>query len=71
MSLNLKKYKYKINATMETNTRQNFIRNLRVMAMYMEDEVTDEDFHKIALGKKTFPKIENYKVDLDKLANSY
>jgi len=55
-------YKYQINSTIQVESRISYIKNLKAMALYMEEEVTDEDFLLFATGVKPAPEINTYKL---------
>ena len=55
-------YRYMIKTTVQIESRKSYIKNLKAAAMYMEEEVTDEEFHQMALGKKELPRLDTYKV---------
>ena len=55
-------YQYKINTEIKVESRKSYIKHLRAMTLYMEEEVTDDDFHLMAIGVKTFPGVETFKV---------
>ena len=59
----LPNYKYKITSTIQVESRKSFIKNLRAMALYMEDEVTDEEFHQFASGEGQLPRVDTYKME--------
>jgi len=56
-------YKYQIKSTIQVESRKSYIKNLRAMALYMEEEITDADFLLIATGVKPTPEINTYKVE--------
>jgi len=56
-------YKYKIISTVQVESRKSFIKNLRAMALYMEDEITDEEFHLFASGEGHLPRVDTYRVE--------
>ncbi len=56
-------YKYRIWSIVEVETRKSYIKSLRASALYMEEELTDEDFHKIALGEKELPNLDTYRME--------
>ena len=56
-------YKYQIKSTIQVEGRKSYIKNLRAMALYMEEEVTDAEFLLIATGVKPPPEINTYKVE--------
>lgn len=61
-------YKYLIKNSVQVESRESYIKNLRATALYMEDEVTDDEFHEMATGLKPIPKIETYKfIDMEKI----
>ncbi len=55
-------YNYIIKTEIKIESRKSYIKHLRAMILYMEEEVTDEGFHLMALGLKTFPGVETFKV---------
>ena len=55
-------YRYMIKTTSQIESRKSYIKGLKAQAMYMEEEVTDEEFHQMALGKKELPRLDTYKV---------
>ena len=55
-------YNYKINTEIKVESRKSYIKHLRAMMLYMEDEVTDDDFHLMALGLKDMPNVETFKI---------
>jgi len=56
-------YKYQIKSTIQVESRKSYIKNLRAMALYMEEEVTDEDFLLFATGVKTITDFNTYKTE--------
>lgn len=55
-------YKYKINTEIKVESRKSYIKHLRAMTLYMEEEVTDDDFYSMALGLKDMPRLDTFKV---------
>ncbi len=55
-------YMYSINSTVQVESRESYIKSLRATALYMEDQVTDDDFHLMALKEKSMPSIDTYKI---------
>jgi len=55
-------YKYKINTKVKCEGRKAFIKHLNAMALYMTENVTDEDFHLMALGLKDMPDVETFRI---------
>lgn len=55
-------YKYEINTKIKVESRKAFIKHLRAMTLYMEEEVTDDDFYSMALGLKDMPNIDTFKI---------
>jgi len=55
-------YQYKINTEVKVESRKSFIKHLRAMTLYMEEEVSDDDFHSMALGLKDMPRVDTFKV---------
>jgi hypothetical protein len=53
--------KYIVTHIVECNDRLGLIKNMRATALYYEDEVTDEQFEKIATGELPKPIIETRK----------
>lgn len=56
-------YKYRVWGIIEAESRKSYIKSLRATALYMEEEVTDEDFHQIALGHKELPTLDTYRME--------
>ena len=56
-------YKYQIKSTIQVESRKSYIKNLRASALYMEEQVTDEDFLLFATGVKPHPEIDTYKIE--------
>ena len=56
-------YQYMIKSTIQVEGRLSYIKNLRAMALYLEDETTDEDFHLMALKEKPMPELNTYKIN--------
>jgi len=55
-------YKYQIKSIIKVESRKAYIKNLRAIILYMEEDVTDGDFHQMALGLKTFPIVDTFKI---------
>lgn len=55
-------YQYKINTEVKIESRKSYIKHLRAMTLYMEEEVSDDDFHLMALGVKDMPRLDTFKV---------
>ncbi len=61
-------YKYLINNSVQVEGRKSYIKHLKATALYMEDEVTDEEFHQMAQGLKPMPRLDTYKfVNMEEL----
>ena len=56
-------YKYQIKSTIQVESRKSYIKSLRAVALYMEDQVTDEEFFLVATGVIPTPNIDTYKVE--------
>ena len=56
-------YKYRVSSVVEVESRKTYIKNLRAVILYIEEEVTDEDFHQMALGLKPFPNVDTFKIN--------
>jgi hypothetical protein len=58
--------KYIITHIVECNDRLGLIKNMKATALYYEDEVTDEQFEKMANGELPMPNIETKRfADMD------
>lgn len=55
-------YKYTIKSTFQVESRKSYIKNMRAAALYMEEEVTDKEFHEMALGRKRLPRLDTFKI---------
>ena len=55
-------YKYQITSTIQVEGRESYIKSLRAVALYMEEECSDEQFHELAMGQKKMPVIDTYKL---------
>ena len=61
-------YRYQIRSTIQVEGRKSYIKNLRAQAMYMEENVTDEEFHMFATGEKRMTELNTYKfLNMDEL----
>ena len=61
-------YRYQIRSTVQVEGRESYIKNLRAQAMYMEENVTDEEFHMFATGEKRMTELNTYKfLNMDEL----
>ena len=56
-------YNYMIKSTIQVEGRKSYIKNLRAMALYMEEEMTDEEFHLYATNGIQFPRLDTYKIE--------
>lgn len=55
-------YRYQVSATIQVESRKAYIKNLKAMALYMEENITDESFHEMALKKEPFPQLNTYRI---------
>jgi len=61
-------YQYQIKSMVQVESRTSYIKSLRASALYMEENMTDEEFHECAITGKQLPEINTYKIlNIDKL----
>jgi hypothetical protein len=55
-------YRYQIKTTTQVESRKSYIKNLRATALYLEENMTDEQFHEMAVKGEPFPQVSTYKM---------
>jgi len=55
-------YKYQITSTIQVESRKAYVKNLRAVALYMDENISDESFHQMAMKKEPFPNLHTYKI---------
>ncbi len=56
-------YKFQIKSTIQVESRKSYIKSLRAVALYVEEEVTDEDFLLMAVTGEGIPDLNTYKIN--------
>ena len=55
--------KYKFKVEIEGEGREAIIKSLRAHALYLEDEVTDDELEMMAITGKPMPNLETFRIE--------